>query len=81
MTVSIAMSTAALVFIGIPVAIAWVVGVVDILRHAMPTSQRILWIVIVIVFPIVGLLAYFTLRKPTDAEVRAAQAVAAERRR
>jgi hypothetical protein len=81
MTVSIAMSTAALVFIGIPVAVAWVVGLVDILRHAMPTSQRILWIVIVIVFPIVGTLAYFTLRKPTDAEVRAAQAAAAERRR
>jgi hypothetical protein len=81
MTVSIAMSTAALVFIGIPVAIAWVLGLVDILRHAMPTSQRIFWIVIVIVFPVVGTLAYFTLRKPTDAEVRAAQAAAAERRR
>jgi hypothetical protein len=77
----IAMSTAALVFIGIPVAIAWVVGLVDILRHPMPTSQRIFWIVIVIVFPIVGTLAYFTLRKPTDAEVRATQAAAAERRR
>jgi hypothetical protein len=77
----IAMSTAALVFIGIPVAIAWVVGFVDILRHPMPTSQRIFWIVIVIVFPIVGTLAYFTLRKPTDTEVRAAQAAAAERRR
>jgi hypothetical protein len=47
----------------------------------MPTSQRIFWIVIVIVFPIVGTLAYFTLRKPTDQEVRAAQAAAAERGR
>jgi hypothetical protein len=37
--------------------------------------------VIVIVLPIIGTLAYFTLRKPTDAEVRAAQAAAAERRR
>ena len=81
MTAPIAMSTAVLVFIGIPVAIAWVAGVVDILRHAMPTGQRIFWIVIVIVLPIIGTLAYFTLRKPTDAEVRAAQAAAAERRR
>jgi hypothetical protein len=81
MTAPIAMSTAALVFIGIPIAIAWVAGLVDIMRHPMPTSQRILWIVIVIVFPIVGTLAYFTLRKPTDAEVREAQAAAADRRR
>jgi hypothetical protein len=48
MTSPIAMSTAALMFIGIP---------------------------------IVGTLAYFTLRKPTDAEVRAVQAAAADRRR
>jgi hypothetical protein len=81
MTPPIAMSTAALVFIGIPLAIAWVVGLVDIFRHPMPTGQRIFWILIVIVLPIIGTLAYFTLRKPTDQEVRAAQAAAAERRR
>jgi hypothetical protein len=81
MTTPIAMSTAALVFIGIPVAIAWVAGLVDIFRHPMPTGQRVFWIVIVFVFPIVGTLAYFILRKPTDREVRASQAAAAERRR
>jgi hypothetical protein len=81
MTTQIAMSTAAWVFIGIPLAIAWVVGVVDIFRHPMPTGQRVLWIAIVIVLPIIGTIAYFTLRKPTEHEVRAAQAAAAERRR
>ena len=81
MTAPIAMSTAALVFIGIPIAIAWIAGVVDIFRHPMPAGQRVLWILIVIVLPILGTLAYFTLRKPTDAEVRAAQAAAAEHRR
>jgi hypothetical protein len=81
MTTPIAMSTAAVVFIAIPIAIAWVAGLVDIFRHPMPTGQRIFWIVIVFVLPIVGTLAYFMLRKPTDREVRAAQAAAAERRR
>ena len=80
MTTPIAMSTAAWIFIGIPLVIAWVIGLVDIFRHPMPTGQRVLWIAIVIVLPIVGTLAYFTLRKPTDQEVRAAQAAAAERR-
>jgi len=81
MTTPIAMSTAVVVFIAIPVAIAWVAGLVDIFRHPMPTGHRVFWILIVLVFPIVGTLAYFTLRKPTEREVRAAQAAAAERRR
>jgi hypothetical protein len=81
MTAPIAMSPAVLVFIGIPIAIAWIAGLVDILRHPMPSGQRIFWVAIVIVFPIVGTLAYFTLRKPTEHEIRASQAAAAERRR
>jgi hypothetical protein len=81
MTTPIAMSTAVVVFIAIPIAIAWIAGLVDILRHPMPTGQRIFWIVVVIVLPIIGTLTYFILRKPTDEEVRAAQAAAAERRR
>jgi hypothetical protein len=81
MTTSIAVSTAAVVFILIPLGVAWIAGLVDIFRHPMPTSHRVFWIVIVIVLPIVGTLAYFTLRKPTEHEIRASQAAAAERRR
>jgi hypothetical protein len=77
----IAMSTAILVFIAIPIAVGWIAGVVDILRHGMPAGQTVMWIVIVVVFPIVGTLVYFIVRKPTEREVRAAQATAAERRR
>ena len=47
----------------------------------MPTGQRVLWIAIVIVLPVIGTIAYFTLRKPTEEEVRAAQAAAARGRR
>jgi hypothetical protein len=81
MTTPIAMSTFTLVFIGIPVAIAWVAGLVDIFRHPMPTGHRVFWILVVIVLPIIGTIIYFTLRKPTEREVQAAQAAAAERRR
>ena len=80
MTSPIAMSTATLVFIAIPVAVAWIVGVVDILRRGMPAGQTVLWIVVVVVFPLVGLIAYFSLRKPTESEIRTAQAAAAARR-
>jgi len=80
-TTPIAVSTAAVVFILIPLGVAWIAGLVDIFRHPMPTGQRVFWIVIVIVLPIVGTIAYFTLRKPTEHEIRASQAAAAERRR
>jgi hypothetical protein len=81
MTTPLAVSTAAVVFILIPLGVAWIAGLVDIFRHPMPTGHRVFWIVIVIVLPIVGTIAYFTLRKPTEHEVRASQAAAAERRR
>jgi hypothetical protein len=81
MTTSIAVSTAAVVFILIPLGVAWIAGLVDIFRHPMPTSTRVFWTVIVIVFPLIGTLVYFTLRRPTEREVSAAQAAAAERRR
>lgn len=81
MTAPIAMSTMAWVFIGIPLVIAWVIGVVDIFRHPMPTGQRVLWLAIVILLPIIGTIAYFTLRKPTEQEVHAAQAAADRHRR
>jgi hypothetical protein len=80
MTIPIAMSTATLVFIGIPLAVAWIIGVFDILRRGLPTGQTVLWILIVIVLPIIGTMAYFSLRKPTEAEIQAAQAAAADRR-
>jgi hypothetical protein len=79
MTNPIAMSTATLVFIAIPLAVAWIAGVVDILRHGLPAGQTVLWIAVVVVFPIVGTLAYFTLRKPTERVILAAQAAAADR--
>ena len=75
------MSTPFAIFIAVPIAIAWIAAIVDIFRHPMPTSQRVLWIVIVLVLPIVGTIAYFTLRKPTEHEIRASQAARAERRR
>jgi hypothetical protein len=76
----IAVSSATMWVIVIPVAVVWILGVVDILRRGLPTGQTVLWILIVILLPIVGTLAYFTLRKPTEREIRTSQAAAAERR-
>jgi hypothetical protein len=80
MTNSIAVSDIVVWSVAIPVVVIWIAGVVDILRRRLPAGLTVLWIAVVIVFPIVGTLVYFILRKPTDSEIRAHQAAAAERR-
>ena len=64
------MSTFAWVFIGIPLLVVWVVGIVDIVRRDLPPGTKAGWILIVLLLPFVGTLAYFLLRKPTPEEVR-----------
>lgn len=67
------MSTVAWVFIGIPLLVVWVVGIVDIVRRDMPRATKAVWIMIVLLLPFVGTLAYFILRKPTPEEIRLTQ--------
>jgi uncharacterized membrane protein len=78
---SIAVSDVVIWSVAIPIVVVWILGVVDILRRGLPAGQAVLWIVVVIVLPIVGTLVYFGLRKPTEREIQASQAAAAERRR
>lgn len=41
-------------------AIAWIVGAVDIFRtHDLGVGGKVLWLVVLLVLPIVGLLVYY----------------------
>jgi hypothetical protein len=73
-----AASTFVWVFILVPVLIVWVLGLVDIARRDLSRQKKATWAVIVILFPIVGTLVYFLLRKPTDAEMRSGRAASEE---
>jgi uncharacterized membrane protein len=70
----IAASTATWVFILIPLIVAWLCGIVDIVRRDMGRSAKAAWILLVVLLPVVGTIVYFVLRKPTDEEIEAAQA-------
>jgi hypothetical protein len=76
----IAASTAVWVFILIPLAIVWALGIVDIVRRHLSPAQTAGWILLVVLLPLVGTLVYFLLRKPTEEEIVRAQTAAAERR-
>jgi hypothetical protein len=66
-------STFTWIFIGIPLLVVWVLGIVDIVRRDMPSGTKAAWVVIVLLLPFVGTLAYFVLRKPTPEEIRLTQ--------
>ena len=74
----LAMSISAWAFIVVPLAIIWALGVFDILRSHRSRSTTAAWLLIVILLPVVGSLAYWILRKSSEKEIMRARQVAAE---
>jgi Phospholipase_D-nuclease N-terminal len=72
----LAVSTAVWVFILVPLLVVWALGLVDIIRRDLPRGATAAWILIVVLLPFVGTLAYFLLRKPTEKEIEQAQQAA-----
>ena len=58
------------VFVGIPLLVVWVVGIVDIVRRDLPPGLKAGWIMVVLLLPFLGTLVYFLMRKPTPEEIR-----------
>jgi hypothetical protein len=70
----VAASTAVWIFILLPVLVIWAVGLIDIFRRDLPSGTTAAWALIVVVFPVIGTIAYFLLRKPTEKEIQEAAA-------
>jgi hypothetical protein len=71
----LAFSTATWVFILIPLIVVWLCGIVDIVRRDnLDRSAKAGWILIVVLLPVIGTIVYFAMRKPSDKEIREAQA-------
>jgi hypothetical protein len=74
----LAVSIAGWTFIVVPLVIIWALGVFDILRSHRSRSTTAAWLLIVILLPVVGSLAYWILRKSSEKEIMRARQVAAE---
>jgi hypothetical protein len=74
----LAVSTMALVFIVIPLVVIWALTTVDIVRRDLPVQLKATWITIVLLVPLIGAVAYYAMRKPTEEEMRQRRAAAAE---
>jgi Phospholipase_D-nuclease N-terminal len=75
----LAVSTATWVFILLPLLVIWAVNIVDIIRRDLPRGHKAGWILIVVLFPVVGTIGYLLLRRPTEKEIRLAQQAAEDR--
>ena len=49
--------------IGIMIAIAWAIGVVDIFRRHLNAKRTVAWLLIVLIMPILGTILYWVLRE------------------
>ncbi len=49
--------------LGIIVLVLDIVAILDIVKSAKTTTQKLLWVLIVLVLPFVGMIAYFLIGK------------------
>lgn len=75
----VAASASVWVFILLPLLVIWAVGLTDIFRRHLPRGTTAAWVLIVVLLPVVGTIAYFVLRKPTEKEIEQARQAAAAR--
>jgi hypothetical protein len=66
--------------IGVALVIIWVLTVVDIVRRHMGTKQTAAWLLIVVLLPFVGALAYWVMRKPEPGDAERVAAAERDRR-
>jgi hypothetical protein len=58
------------IFILIPLLVIWGIGIYDILRRPLSRQAKAAWILIVVLLPVIGTIAYFVLRKPSEEEIQ-----------
>ena len=57
------------VLIAIPLLLIWVLTLVDLFRrHDLSTGRKVLWALVVLILPVIGVIIYFIARppQPTD---------------
>ncbi len=49
--------------IGLVVLVLAVIAILDIIKSAMPQGKKVLWILLVILLPVIGMVLYFVIGK------------------
>ena len=67
--------------IAICVAIIWVITLIDLFRRHLGAGKTAGWLIIVILLPFIGAIAYWIVRKPSSEEVDHSMQVERDMRR
>ena len=62
------------IVIAIAVAVAWILGVVDIFRRRLDAKHTVAWLLLVLILPILGTILYWVLRPPDPGDLARAEA-------
>lgn len=67
--------------IGICVAIIWVITLIDLFRRHLGAGPTAGWLIIVLLLPFIGAIAYWIVRKPSSDEIEHSMQVERDIRR
>ena len=48
---------------GLLVLVLDVIAIVDVVKSAAPTNQKVLWVILILVLPVIGMVLYFLIGK------------------
>jgi hypothetical protein len=49
--------------LGLVVLILDIIAIIDVLKSSMATGKKVLWIILILVLPVVGMVLYFLIGK------------------
>ena len=49
--------------VGLLVLVLDVIALVDVVKSAIPTNQKALWVILILVLPVIGMVLYFLIGK------------------
>jgi hypothetical protein len=49
--------------LGLVILILDIVAIVDVLKSAVDTTKKVLWVLVILLFPLLGMILYFVIEK------------------
>ena len=47
--------------LGLVILVLDIIAIVDAIKSSMPTGQKVLWVILVLVLPVIGMVLYFVM--------------------
>ena len=55
--------------IGLIILVLDIIAIIDVVRSHMTTGQKVLWVLGILIFPVIGMILYYVLKKRNPVSV------------